>query len=394
MSAERPQRKSNSRKPNIRKSSGGRAGGNRKSGAYGDSRSRGRQHWGKIERQRSADRKDHQTPKVRKRGEGSDRGGNDGLQDTYPQNYDLENQYSEAQYRRNKPHRDKYPRTKHQQDNDPRDNRRPQHDAPERSGTSLPADESPDLLFGRHAVLAALGEGRTLNKIWVIPQVRYNAKFHNLLDKAKSNGAVIDEVSMQRLSSITKGGKHQGIAAQAAPYEYADLQALIEQSLTAKNDPLIVVADGIQDPHNLGAIARTTEAMGGHGLIVPQRRAVGVTSTVMKVAAGALETLPIAREVNLVRAIEHLKAAGFWIYGTGTSGDKSVYEVEFSGPTAIVIGAEGKGLGLRVENTCDYLLSIPMAGKTESLNASVAAGMILSEINRQRLQKTLKLPVI
>ena len=270
--------------------------------------------------------------------------------------------------------------------------KRPQIAAPHSTTVSPSADDTPDLLFGRHAVLAALEEGRTLNKIWVSPQVRYNSKFHNPLERAKAKGAVIDEVSMQRLSSITNGGKHQGIAAQAAPYVYTELPALIADALSAKTDPLIVVADGIQDPHNLGAIARTTEAMGGQGLIVPQRRAVGVTSTVMKVAAGALEYLPIAREVNLTRAIEALKAAGFWIYGTSASGDKTVYGTAFSGPTAIVIGAEGRGLGLRVENACDFLLSIPMSGRTESLNASVATGMILSEINRQRLKKTLELP--
>lgn len=266
------------------------------------------------------------------------------------------------------------------------------HSQADRLADAPVEEEFPDLLFGRHAVLAALEEGRTLNKIWVTPQVRYNAKFHNRLDRAKAKGAVIDEVPMHRLSSITNGGKHQGIAAQAAPFVYEDLQTLIQTALAAKTDPLLVVADGIQDPHNLGAIARTTEAMGGHGLIVPQRRAVGVTSTVMKVAAGALESLPIAREVNLTRAIEALKSAGFWIYGTSTSGDKTLYSTKFSGPTAIVVGSEGKGLALRVENACDFLLSIPMPGKTESLNASVATGMILSEINRQRLQKTLELP--
>ena len=343
MSAERPRRKPNSRKPNGQKSSSNRSG----------QRPNSKSRWGQGNRDR---RRGEERNNPRRRG-------------PRPNTVSSRSDRSES----------------HNAASDPRIQ-------DERAVTLPVEDESPDLVFGRHAVLAALEEGRTLNKIWVTPQVRYNAKFHNRLEKAKAKGAVIDEVPMHRLSSITNGGKHQGIAAQAAPFVYEDLQSLIETALAAKSDPLLVVADGIQDPHNLGAIARTTEAMGGHGLIVPQRRAVGVTSTVMKVAAGALETLPIAREVNLTRAIEALKAAGFWIYGTSTSGDKPLYSVKFSGPTAIVVGSEGKGLALRVENTCDFLLSIPMAGKTESLNASVATGMILSEINRQRWQKTLELP--
>ncbi|WP_017324589.1 23S rRNA (guanosine(2251)-2'-O)-methyltransferase RlmB [Synechococcus sp. PCC 7336] len=253
------------------------------------------------------------------------------------------------------------------------------------------ADESPDTIFGRHAVLAALEEKRTLNRIWVTPQVRYNAKFHSLLDAAKARGAVIDEVDSHRLNSIANGGRHQGIVAQAAPYAYTDLDELIANALKASSEPLIVVADGIQDPHNLGAIARTAEAMGGQGLIVPQRRAVGVTSTVTKVAAGALESLAIARVVNLTAALEQLKAAGFWIYGAISTGEQDLYNTTFSGPIAIAIGSEGKGLGLRVQQACDVLVSIPLAGKTESLNASVATGAILSEISRQRRQKTLEL---
>ncbi|MEO0354894.1 MAG: 23S rRNA (guanosine(2251)-2'-O)-methyltransferase RlmB [Cyanobacteria bacterium P01_A01_bin.3] len=359
MSAERPHRKSNQSRSNSSSSN------SRKPNGQGSQRPKAKSRWGQgnCDRRRGEDR----SPSRRR---GPRNGGS-----TW-----------ERPQRRNASGANRTQRDGSQRD-------RSQPAAQDDRAVAQPVeDDYPDLLFGRHAVLAALEEGRTLNKIWVTPQVRYNAKFHNRLEKAKSKGAVIDEVPMQRLSSITNGGKHQGIAAQAAPFVYEDLQSLIETALAAKSAPLLVVADGIQDPHNLGAIARTTEAMGGHGLIVPQRRAVGVTSTVMKVAAGALESLPIAREVNLTRAIEALKEAGFWIYGTSTSGDKPLYSVEFSGPTAIVVGSEGKGLALRVENACDFLLSIPMAGKTESLNASVATGMILSEINRQRLQKTLELP--
>ncbi|MBW4541450.1 MAG: hypothetical protein KME43_20255, partial [Myxacorys chilensis ATA2-1-KO14] len=157
------------------------------------------------------------------------------------------------------------------------------------------AEESLDLLYGRHTLLSALEGDRTLNKIWVTSRLRYDSRFHGLLNQAKANGAVIDEVSPQRLDQITHRANHQGIAAQVAAHEYLELSDLIEQAKAATDQPVIIVADGITDPHNLGAIVRTAEALGAQGLVIPQRRAVGVTSTVMKVAAGALDKLPIAR---------------------------------------------------------------------------------------------------
>ena len=244
--------------------------------------------------------------------------------------------------------------------------------------------EETDLLYGRHPVLAALENQRQLNRVWIIPQLRYDPRFHSLLLKAKANGTVIDEVEPRRLSQITEGANHQGIAAQIAPYPYMDLGDLIEKAKSIAEQPVLVVCDGITDPHNLGAIIRTAEALGTQGLIIPQRRAVGVTSTVMKVAAGALETFPIARVVNLSRALEELKAAGFWIYGTTAETGKLLHTVEFTGPIVLVIGSEGSGLNLLTERCCDVLVSIPLQGKTPSLNASVAAAMTLYETYRQR----------
>ena len=244
--------------------------------------------------------------------------------------------------------------------------------------------EDRDVIYGRHSVLAVLESDRQLNRVWIVSKLRYDPCFHSLLQKAKAKGTVVDEVGVRRLDNISRGGNHQGVAAQIAPYNYTDLSDLIASARAETKDPVIVIADGIVDPHNLGAIIRTTEAIGALGLIIPQRRAVGVTSTVMKVAAGALENLPIARVVNLSRAIEELKKSGFWIYGTVADRGKPLHNVNLSGSIGLVIGSEGEGLSLLTQRCCDVLVSIPLAGKTPSLNASVAAGMCLYEIYRQR----------
>lgn len=250
---------------------------------------------------------------------------------------------------------------------------------------------NPDLVYGRHSVLALLEGDRQINRIWILPRLRYDPRFHGLLNEAKANGSVIDEVEPRRLSQMTQGANHQGVVAQVAPYDYLELADLIAQAKAASDQPVVVAADGITDPHNLGAIIRTAEAMGAQGLIIPQRRAVGVTSAVMKVAAGALETFPIARVVNLSRALETLKEEGFWVYGTAAGATHSLYTTTLNQPSVIVIGSEGDGLGMLVQRYCDELISIPLKGKTDSLNASVAAGMVLYEVFRQRHTQTWKL---
>jgi 23S rRNA (guanosine2251-2'-O)-methyltransferase len=221
--------------------------------------------------------------------------------------------------------------------------------------------------------------------------VRYDPRFLSLIDEAKASGAVIDEVDTRRLNQITAGANHQGIAAQVASYDYIDLDDLIAQAQAKAKLPVIVAADGITDPHNLGAIARTAEATGAQGLVIPQRRAVGITSTVAKVAAGALETLPVARVVNLKRALESLKESGFWIYGLAAEGSQSIHRTDFDRPTVLVVGAEGNGLSLTVQQSCDLLVSIPLRGTTPSLNASVATGMALYEIYRHQWMTQLQI---
>ncbi len=244
--------------------------------------------------------------------------------------------------------------------------------------------EETDIIYGKHSVLAALENNRQLNKVWILSRMRYDNRFCDLLTEAKSKGTTIDEVEIKRLSQITKGANHQGVAAQVAPYSYLELGELITQAKANHKAPIIVIIDGIEDPQNLGAIIRTAEAMGTQGIIIPQRRAAGVTSTVMKVAAGALEYLPVARVINLSRALEELKQAGFWIYGTVANNGTLMHSMDLEGAMGLVIGSEDKGLSLLTQKACDFLVSIPLFGKTPSLNASVAAAMALYEIRRPR----------
>ena len=252
------------------------------------------------------------------------------------------------------------------------------------SNTVVQPDTDTDMIYGRHAVQAALETNQVLNRIWVVPHLRYDPRFHSLLTEAKANGSIIDEVDDLRLDYITRKANHQGVAAQVSAYEYLDLSELIAKAKSACEDPVIVVAEGLNDPHNLGAIVRTAEALGTQGMVIPQRRAVGITSAVRKVAAGALESLPVARVVNLNRALEELKEAGFWIYGAAAGVGQSLDTIKFSGPTVLVVGGEADGLSLLIQRGCDGLVSIPLRGNTPSLNVSVATGMALYEIYRQR----------
>lgn len=272
----------------------------------------------------------------------------------------------------------------------------PARELPATSAISPAPEASPDLIYGRHAVEAALANQRPLNRVWINERLRYDSRFLSLIDAAKANGAVIDEVDSRRLNQITEGANHQGIAAQAASYDYQELSEMIEQAKakTTLKFPVIVAADSITDPHNLGAIIRSAEALGAQGIVIPQRRAVGITSTVAKVSAGALESISVARVVNLKRALEALKEAGFWIYGLASNGSQPLHTATFDQPTVLVVGAEGDGLSLSVQQSCDVLVSIPLRGATPSLNASVATGMALYEVYRQQWVTQLQLSTL
>ncbi len=251
--------------------------------------------------------------------------------------------------------------------------------------------DPPDYIYGRHTVLTALEQKQPLNRVWVIPPLRYDHRFQTLLAQAQGHGTVIDQVDTIRLDQMTQGAKHQGVVAQVAPYSYWDLPQLLEH-IRPHPHPLVVVAEGIMDPQNLGAIIRTTEAMGGQGLIIPQRRCVGITSTVAKVATGALSHLPVVRVVNLTRTLEELKTAGFWSYALVPEATTRLDQVQFSGSVALVVGSEGSGLTLNLRRHCDVSLCIPLAGKTPSLNAAVACAMALYEVRRQHQPTRLPFP--
>lgn len=253
-------------------------------------------------------------------------------------------------------------------------------------------DQKPDLIYGRHAVEAAVEGDRPLNRLWVNEKLRFDARFRPIVLAAKDSGAVIDEVDGLRLSQMTQGANHQGIVAQVAAYGYAEIEDIVANAKATTRRPVIVAADGITDPHNLGAIVRSAEAIGAQGIVIPRRRAVGITSTVAKVSAGALENIPIARVVNLGRSLEYLKKEGYWIYGLAAEAAQPIHTADFSAPVVLVVGAEGSGLSLSVQNLCDVLVSIELRGKTPSLNASVATGMALYEIYRQTW--TNKLPAL
>ena len=239
-----------------------------------------------------------------------------------------------------------------------------------------------DLIWGKHSVLAVLESDRPVNRIWCTSEVRSSEKFFLILKNFKTKGVLLEEVPWSRISQITSGGVHQGIALQVAYSKTIPLKELIETSKTNNRNPIIIGLDGITDPHNVGAIIRSAEAFGCSGLILPQRRSAGITGTVAKVSAGALEHLAITRVVNLNRALEELKKEGFLVIGLTSSGKLNINNFKEPPPLVILIGSEDKGLSLLTQKNCDHLLRIPLMGKTSSLNASVAAAISLFQLSK------------
>ena len=232
-----------------------------------------------------------------------------------------------------------------------------------------------DWIWGKHAVYEALISERAINRVWCTSEIYSSEKFYILLKDHKLNGVLIEEVSWNRLSQLTFGASHQGIALQLASSKTISLDALIDFSKKNSANPIILALDGITDPHNVGAIIRSAEAFDCKGIIIPQRRSAGLTGTVAKVAAGALEHLPVSRVVNLNRALEELKKNGFLVVGLSGDGKLSITKFREKTPLVVIIGAEDKGISLLTQKKCDFLLRIPLKGKTSSLNASVAAAI-------------------
>ncbi|MCT0249591.1 23S rRNA (guanosine(2251)-2'-O)-methyltransferase RlmB [Synechococcus sp. CS-205] len=267
----------------------------------------------------------------------------------------------------------------------------PESPGPEASGSSerFGAEPADDLIWGRHPAQAALESDRPIHRIWCTPELRFAPRFLQLLRDAKASGVLVEEVTWARLGQISSGAVHQGIVLQAAAAETLDLPSLIDGCRGLDEAPLLMAVDGLTDPHNLGAIVRSAEALGAHGLVLPQRRNAGLTGSVAKVAAGALEHLPVARVVNLNRSIEQLKDAGYRVVGLAEEGNVSLMEADLDGPLVVVTGSEAQGLSMLTRKHCDQLIRIPLRGATPSLNASVATALLLYEIARRGWMKTI-----
>lgn len=240
-----------------------------------------------------------------------------------------------------------------------------------------------DQVEGRNAVIELLESGRDINKIFVSNGEK-NGSINKILAMARERKVIVSEVNKSKLEQMASSDNHQGVIAIVPPYEYCDIDDILECAKLRNEDPFIIILDGIEDPHNLGAIIRTAETAGVHGIIIPKRRAAGVNSTVTKVAAGAVEHMNIARVNNINEAIRYLKENDVWVCGTDIDTNKYHYNQDLTGSIAIVIGSEGFGMSKLVKENCDFLVKIPMKGKITSLNASVSAGIVVYEAVRQR----------
>lgn len=254
-----------------------------------------------------------------------------------------------------------------------------------REKRSAPREQGPrgaDLIAGRNAIAEALRAGRAIDSLYVQRGERGGA-LQALVKKAKEAGAAIKEADPKKLDYLCGGVNHQGVVAVAAVKEYATVEDLFRRAQEKDEPPFFVVCDELEDPHNLGAILRTAECAGAHGVIIPKRRSVGLTYAVGKASAGAVEYLPVARVGNLPSLLEELKARGLWIYAADMDGSPWC-QTDFTGPTALVIGSEGRGVGRLVKEKADFVVSLPLKGNINSLNASVAAGILCYEVARQR----------
>lgn len=241
------------------------------------------------------------------------------------------------------------------------------------------------IIEGRNAVLEAFRSGKPIDKLFVLDGCQ-DGSVRTIIREAKKHDTILQFVEKERLAQLSETGKHQGVIAYAAAYEYAEVSDMLELAKKRGEDPFLILLDNIEDPHNLGAIIRTANLAGAHGVIIPKRRAVGLTATVAKTSAGALNYTPVAKVTNLKKTMEELKEAGLW-FVCADMGGSSMYELNLTGPIGLVIGNEGEGVSRLTRETCDFIASIPMAGEIDSLNASVAAGVLAYEIVRQRLGK-------
>jgi 23S rRNA (guanosine2251-2'-O)-methyltransferase len=241
---------------------------------------------------------------------------------------------------------------------------------------------SEEYIIGRNPVLEALRSERDVNKIWVAEGSQKGSMLP-LIGLAKEKKVFVQIVPKKKIDQMVEG-IHQGVVAQVAAYDYVELDDLFAKAEERNEAPFFMILDEVEDPHNLGSIMRTADAVGAHGIIIPKRRAVGLTATVAKASTGAIEYIPVARVTNLSRAVEELKERGVWIVGTDAKGTDDYRNMDGNMPIGLVIGSEGKGMARLMKEKCDFLIRLPMAGKVTSLNASVAAGLLMYEVYRKR----------
>lgn len=244
-------------------------------------------------------------------------------------------------------------------------------------------DESADKLEGRNSVLEALKAGRSINKILVAKGDR-EGSIKQIMALAKEKGVVVQEVERAKLDSMSQTHSHQGVVAFVSVKEYVEVEDILKIAEEKGEPPFLILLDEITDPHNLGSILRTADAVGAHGVVIPKRRSIGLTATVSKASAGAVEYVPVARVTNLGQTIDNLKKQNIWVVGTDLSGEKPFYKNDLKGPIALVIGSEGEGMGKLISEKCDFIVNIPMKGQISSLNAAVAGAIVMYEILKQR----------
>ncbi len=256
----------------------------------------------------------------------------------------------------------------------------------EKNRGNMPPEELEGQLEGRNALTEALRSGRTIDKVFIASGETDRA-LQRLAAQAKEAGAVVVPVDRRKLDAMSVTHAHQGVITLAAAHEYYTIDDLLEEAASRGENALIVICDELTDPHNLGAVIRSAECAGAHGVIIPKRRSVGLTATVAKASAGAVEYMKVARVTNINNAIAELKEKGVWIFGTAAEGSIPMYQADLTGPAALVIGNEGDGMSPLVRKNCDVTVHIPMQGRISSLNASAAASILLYEAVRQRLSR-------
>ena len=240
-----------------------------------------------------------------------------------------------------------------------------------------------DILVGRNAILEALRSGRSIHRLLVAKGSK-EGPLSEILALAKEQGVLLQTMERENIESIARGLRHQGVLAYVAPVEYVPLEEILKRAEQKGEPPFLLLLDELEDPHNLGALLRTADAMGVHGILLPKRRSVPLNATVAKTSAGAIEYVPVARIGNIAATLKELKEKGFWVAGADMEGRQMCYEADLTGPLVLVIGGEGKGMGRLVKETCDFLVKIPMVGNINSLNASVAGSILMYEAMKQR----------